>query len=103
MAAELDRLTSHVNQSKHMVRKLEMVTLDLRIALTTITFSLLQAIDHHNDKHDVVMTEYNANGWSLYPESEWNACPLGCLPDGSVPKLDLPLELDFGAIPAEST
>jgi len=79
MAAELDRLTSHVNQSKHM------------------------AIDHHNDKHDVVMTEYNANGWSLYPESEWNACPLGCLPDGSVPKLDLPLELDFGAIPAEST
>lgn len=48
------------------------------------------------------MTECDANGWSLYAESEWNACPLGCLPDGTVPKLDLPLELDFDATPGVS-
>jgi hypothetical protein len=40
------------------------------------------------------MADCNANGWSLYQESEWNVCPLGCLPDGSVPVLDLPIELD---------
>ncbi|CAO3677774.1 unnamed protein product [Umbelopsis vinacea] len=77
MTAELDRLSSHVSQSKQM------------------------AFDQTNDKQDVDMTECDANGWSLYAESEWNACPLGCLPDGTVPKLDLPLELDFEATPGK--
>ncbi|KAH8548796.1 Las1-like-domain-containing protein [Umbelopsis sp. PMI_123] len=71
MEAELDRLNNHVMQSKQM------------------------ALDNLSDKQDIIMADCNANGWSLYSESKWNACPLGCLPDGSVPRLELPLELDF--------
>lgn len=49
---------------------------------------------YHNNEEDVEMADCNSNGWSLFQESEWNICPLGCLPDGSVPVLDLPIELD---------
>ncbi|KAG2181812.1 hypothetical protein INT44_008628 [Umbelopsis vinacea] len=78
MEAELERLNSHVMQTKQM------------------------ALENHSDRQDVVMSECNANGWSLYSESKWTACPLGCLPDGSVPKLEMPLELDFEPMVPES-
>ena len=31
---------------------------------------------------------------TLFNPEEWNPCPIGCLPNGQVPCLDLPLELD---------
>jgi len=30
----------------------------------------------------------------MYDYEEWKPCALGCLPNGQVPCLDLPLELD---------
>ncbi|KAJ3024067.1 rRNA-processing protein las1 [Thoreauomyces humboldtii] len=31
-----------------------------------------------------------SSGWSLYPVSEWRTCPIGCLPGGTLPNLELP-------------
>ncbi|TPX66075.1 hypothetical protein SpCBS45565_g04717 [Spizellomyces sp. 'palustris'] len=29
-------------------------------------------------------------GWVLYPSKEWRPCPIGCLPGGALPSLELP-------------
>ncbi|KAI8394234.1 uncharacterized protein BYT42DRAFT_553775, partial [Radiomyces spectabilis] len=29
--------------------------------------------------------------WRIYDADQWNACPIGCLPDGKIPVLDLPM------------
>ncbi|RGB29493.1 Las1-like-domain-containing protein [Rhizophagus diaphanus] len=34
------------------------------------------------------------SAWKMYDYNEWKPCALGCLPNGQVPCLDLPLELD---------
>ncbi|GES98618.1 Las1-domain-containing protein [Rhizophagus clarus] len=34
------------------------------------------------------------SSWKMYDYNEWKPCALGCLPNGQVPCLDLPLELD---------
>ncbi|KAG2185075.1 hypothetical protein INT43_000988 [Umbelopsis isabellina] len=66
---------------------------DLDLLSKQIDQSKGKTLYHDNDQ-DVEMSGCNSNGWSLFQESEWNVCPLGCLPDGSVPVLDLPIELD---------
>ncbi|KAG9291165.1 hypothetical protein G9A89_013037 [Geosiphon pyriformis] len=35
-----------------------------------------------------------SSGWTLYDATSWVPCPIGCLPNGQLPCLDLPLELD---------
>ncbi|CAG8467381.1 7816_t:CDS:10 [Ambispora gerdemannii] len=34
------------------------------------------------------------SAWTLYDHKKWQSCPIGCLPNGKVACLDLPLELD---------
>ncbi|RKP15365.1 Las1-like-domain-containing protein [Piptocephalis cylindrospora] len=50
----------------------------------------------------VVSTEEGSNLWRKYGEDDnkegkraWKACPLGCLPNGQIPDLSLPLEMDY--------
>ncbi|KAL0081566.1 Las1-like-domain-containing protein [Phycomyces blakesleeanus] len=36
----------------------------------------------------------NASPWGLYDASAWKSCPIGCLPNGTVPCLDLPIAME---------
>ncbi|KAI7884058.1 Las1-domain-containing protein [Lichtheimia hyalospora FSU 10163] len=43
-------------------------------------------LDDDEDRMDI---DEVSKGWALYDSSKWSACPLGCLPNGEVPCLDL--------------
>ncbi|CDS08839.1 hypothetical protein LRAMOSA10200 [Lichtheimia ramosa] len=46
----------------------------------------MQGVILEEDRMDV---DDVSKGWTLYDSSKWSACPMGCLPDGTVPCLDL--------------
>ncbi|CAG8694661.1 5986_t:CDS:2, partial [Acaulospora morrowiae] len=39
-------------------------------------------------------TSSSGSAWKMYDPNEWKHCPMGCLSDGQIPCLDLPLDLD---------
>ncbi|CAG8620146.1 8795_t:CDS:2, partial [Cetraspora pellucida] len=34
------------------------------------------------------------SAWKMYDSEKWKACPIGCLPNGQIPCLDLSPDLD---------
>ncbi|CAG8447055.1 4288_t:CDS:2 [Funneliformis caledonium] len=50
------------------------------------------------ENSDNTMLSNKEFAWKMHDLNEWKPCALGCLPNGQVPCLDLPLELDGPSI-----
>ncbi|CAG8637979.1 4002_t:CDS:2, partial [Ambispora leptoticha] len=67
---------------KNLERQLKESTTRLSVEETTIS----------DDQTSKMVSTFSA--WTLYDHEKWQPCPIGCLPNGKVACLDLPLELD---------